>query len=422
MSMTLLELLPRARRRAEGFEQLLCGLPERTPPPRADPGLPPLTDDPTEPAHLPDPTGLTDPTELAELTGLAHLARTLPVPAVGPSPRFTADLRDRLLAEGSLLPSAESDARPGGAREIRLGHLRLTEIRRRDPAGLGGALRPATVVAGLLASVVALVMVSASALPGDALYGVKRRLESAQVALTWSDSARGAALLDDAGTRLDEAERLIARSGGKPADVRAELEIALVGFREAATRGGALLLRGAAAGARRNDLVRVSRFVVDVGPRVHVLSSRLPSGLATHAAHVSATINELGVELAETVAGCGSACAGAPFPALPGIPGSEGAARTGPPGGAAPGMAIPPPTTDASGTAGTEGPTATSTSSTTVGSTTEATADDGASAQPSDGVAVTTSATAVAGSPDASDGDKDKDGGACPPKAQSKKC
>ncbi|WP_406040459.1 DUF5667 domain-containing protein [Micromonospora sp. NBC_00898] len=84
--------------------------------------------------------------------------------------------------------------------------------------GTRGSLLPAVtarrarargaILVGIAAGAVALSGISAAsenALPGDALYGMKRSTERAQLALASSDLSRGQLFLDFARTRLDEA-------------------------------------------------------------------------------------------------------------------------------------------------------------------------------------------------------------------------
>ncbi|WP_319460356.1 DUF5667 domain-containing protein [Micromonospora sp. RTP1Z1] len=84
--------------------------------------------------------------------------------------------------------------------------------------GTRGSLLPAVtarrarargaILVGIAAGAVALSGISAAsenALPGDALYGMKRSTERAQLALASSDISRGQLFLDFAKTRLDEA-------------------------------------------------------------------------------------------------------------------------------------------------------------------------------------------------------------------------
>ncbi|MFE9693910.1 DUF5667 domain-containing protein [Micromonospora sp. NPDC005806] len=77
------------------------------------------------------------------------------------------------------------------------------------PAVTGRRVRArGAILVGVAAGAVALSGISAAsenAVPGDALYGMKRSTERAQLALTSSDISRGQLFLDFARTRLDEA-------------------------------------------------------------------------------------------------------------------------------------------------------------------------------------------------------------------------
>lgn len=72
---------------------------------------------------------------------------------------------------------------------------------------------------GLLAGSVGVAYASGEALPGDTLYGVKRGLERAALALSASNAGDTELLLRFADRRLGEAEELLRR--GRPADVAA---------------------------------------------------------------------------------------------------------------------------------------------------------------------------------------------------------
>ena len=57
---------------------------------------------------------------------------------------------------------------------------------------------------------------SQQSLPGDALYPIKRGIEHFEVAVAWSDHARGSEYLDQASTRLDEISDLTVAHGDDP--------------------------------------------------------------------------------------------------------------------------------------------------------------------------------------------------------------
>jgi hypothetical protein len=74
--------------------------------------------------------------------------------------------------------------------------------------------------------------------PGDPLYPLKLGIEQASLAVHTSDAGKGADLLGQAGTRLDEVRSLLADDGSP-----AEVESTLQGFTTTADRGSALLFR-----------------------------------------------------------------------------------------------------------------------------------------------------------------------------------
>jgi hypothetical protein len=152
--------------------------------------------------------------QLAELVAIGHslsAARS----GVQVDPEFRVGLRAMLVAtaERDGTAAATAVAEPGvhaGVRETSRGRFRLTGSGRRIRAR--GAI-----VIGVAAGAMAVSGISAAsenASPGDALYGVKRSTERAQLAMAGSDVTRGQLSLDFARTRLTEA---VAMPGTDPA-------------------------------------------------------------------------------------------------------------------------------------------------------------------------------------------------------------
>ena len=143
---------------------------------------------------------------LAELVAVGHhlcAAR----PAVGVEPEFRVGLRAMLLAkaerDGIGTIATLVDAGPDEpAGDVEPGHLaRMVGSSRRIRARTAiviGVAAGAMAVSGISAA-------SENASPGDALYGVKRSTERAQLAVAGSDVARGKLSLDFAGNRFAEA-------------------------------------------------------------------------------------------------------------------------------------------------------------------------------------------------------------------------
>ncbi|WFE37007.1 DUF5667 domain-containing protein [Micromonospora sp. WMMD998] len=134
-----------------------------------------------------------------ELTALVAVGRRLTVerPTVQVGSEFRTSLRAMLVATAErdgVTATAGATAGPRGAL--------LPAITGRRARARGAIL------VGVAAGAIALSGISAAsenALPGDALYGMKRSTERAQLALAKSDISRGQLFLDFARTRLDEA-------------------------------------------------------------------------------------------------------------------------------------------------------------------------------------------------------------------------
>lgn len=149
-----------------------------------------------------------------ELTELVALGQRIPIaePSAEVDPGFRSDLRAMLIAtaqrEGigtasTANPLAETGPRRGTRRAAR-GPAKTALRGQQTRARARGAI-----ILGVAAGAIAVSGMSAaseSALPGDALYGMKRSTERAQLALTSSDLSRGQLFLGFARTRLAEAE------------------------------------------------------------------------------------------------------------------------------------------------------------------------------------------------------------------------
>jgi hypothetical protein len=112
---------------------------------------------------------------------------------------------------------------------------------------------------------------SQSALPGDGLYSVKRGLESAHAQLTFDRAARGRVLLDNAGTRLDEAQQL-SREQADPA----RIDQALQAFTQEAVDGSDLLVADYQATGDRSSISTLRTFTVTTMERLRIMQSQVP--------------------------------------------------------------------------------------------------------------------------------------------------
>ncbi|MGW3602345.1 DUF5667 domain-containing protein [Micromonospora sp. NPDC005161] len=145
--------------------------------------------------------------QLAPLVAVGQRLSVDP-PAVEVDPDFRTGLRAMLLAtavrEGlGTTPPAGEPATTRSPSTTRGSLLPAVTARRARARGaiLIGIAAGAIAVSGISAA-------SENAVPGDALYGMKRSTERAQLALTSSDISRGQLFLDFARTRLGEAAEL----------------------------------------------------------------------------------------------------------------------------------------------------------------------------------------------------------------------
>ncbi|WP_018221537.1 DUF5667 domain-containing protein [Salinispora pacifica] len=146
--------------------------------------------------------------KLTDLVAVGHQVGDA-APTVEVSAEFRTGLRAMLLATaereglGRPAPAATTDQtekRPAPHRSPLLPAVTARRARARG-AILIGIATGAVAVSGISAA-------SENAVPGDALYGMKRSTERAQLALTGSDHSRGQLFLDFARTRLSEAAQL----------------------------------------------------------------------------------------------------------------------------------------------------------------------------------------------------------------------
>ncbi len=249
------DALPGRRREAELFAALLDGRPTR--------GLS---------GARPD-----DLAARADLADLAALTRTL-VPAEHlPRSQFRTALRERLVTEAtSRVPAVPAQ---------------------RDAAVDAGApTRPrlsravATVALAALVTGVGASAASTRALPGDSLYGLKRQIESVQLALAGSDLERGRELLEQADSRLGEAERLAASSEVSEPETQRALVATLDDMSDATAEGATALTDSYRMTGDDEPIVLLDRFVADQQERLQDLMMLLDPGLRERLAGVLDTL------------------------------------------------------------------------------------------------------------------------------------
>jgi hypothetical protein len=210
------------------------------------------------------------------LADLVVLARSLAPADRVPSDEFRAALRERLVAEAAARPLAVPAPRAAETAPA------PTRIRVRQAVA---ALAIASVVAGAGAAAA-----STRALPGDALYGLKRQIENVQLALAGSDLERGRELLEQADNRLSEAERLAASEQVSQPGTRHALSTVLEEMRVATEAGSVALTEAYEETGDEEPMLLLDRFVTDQRERLEDLYALLGPSLR---ARIAALVDDL---------------------------------------------------------------------------------------------------------------------------------
>lgn len=140
----------------------------------------------------------TDPAT-ADLLDLVAALRSTPEPQA--RPEFVSDLRAQLVlaARTELVPTAAGPLRDDAAR--------LTVTRRTDRRH-GRKVRLALGTVAVMGATTSVAFASQSAIPGDALYPLKRAIENTEAGLSRGDDAKGQVYAANAADRLREVDQL----------------------------------------------------------------------------------------------------------------------------------------------------------------------------------------------------------------------
>lgn len=174
----------------------------------------------------------------AELTRTVTMLREQPRPM--PRPEFVLDLRERLLAaaDTEFAPTPVATVSPISPARRRLATVAAAAVLVGGTAGMAAAAQ--------------------STIPGDNLYPIKRGLENIQAQLSTNDGARGRDLLSQAGTRVDEAQKLMAQPQTAHRD--ALIRSALASATGDADQGSTLLFRHYQTSRSASDISTVRGF------------------------------------------------------------------------------------------------------------------------------------------------------------------
>lgn len=186
------------------------------------------------------------------------------IPAATPRSTYVSDLRSQLMAAADeVLVSVDG----------RLTLKAPTHSRsRRRIAFAAGTL-------ALVGATSSVAMAAQTALPGDALYPIKRVLESAETSLQADDTARAETILDNASGRLEEAQALALRDS---AEAQAAMPDTLDDFTTQANQAADLLLDEYAETGDRDNITELRSFTGDSLDLLATLESIIPADLLDH--------------------------------------------------------------------------------------------------------------------------------------------
>ena len=219
--------------------------------------------------------------ELAELVGIVSALREHEAPA--PRPEFSAELRERLLAEAEATLATDKvlrlPPRRSGTRERRLALVASSVVLVGGTAGMAAA--------------------SQDALPGDALYPIKRGIERVQADLGTSSTSKGRELLSQADNRLVEVQGLMSEPDGS-AHVPATIER----FTAQAVEGSDLLLESFEESQDPAVIEELRGFTAEALPVLQELAKVAPPEFQDELARAAAALTEIDQRASEACTAC----------------------------------------------------------------------------------------------------------------------
>ncbi len=214
-------------------------------------------------------------TSTADLLELVGALRSMPEPHA--RPEFVADLREQLLV------AARSEFVTPAARSRDEVTTRLTIVPRRTRRE-----RRVSVALGafaIIGATTSMAVASQSAIPGDALYPMKRAIENTQAGFSLGDDAKGATILDNATGRLDEVDQLTRASNPDAGLVRDTLD----SFSDQATQAGDLLMSDYEATGHEESIQSLQSFTAQSMDVLAGLAASIPES-AQDALHNAAQV------------------------------------------------------------------------------------------------------------------------------------
>ena len=218
--------------------------------------------------------------------------------SVEPRAEFASDLRTRLMLE------AETALKPEAA-----GLLLPARQRGRRERRLVAAASAFVLIGGTTTRAAA----AQSALPGDALYPIKRGIERAEVGLSMSNAGKGRDLLSQASDRLVEVEGLL---GGDAVGSGPRVPETLAAFSSSASEGAALLFESFRETGDPESIVAVRSFTTEGIKTLEALAETVPAEAQGELSAAAILLQDIDSEAAAL---CGSCAAELPVVEVPGI-------------------------------------------------------------------------------------------------------
>ena len=235
------------------------------------------------------PAGRSD--RLVELAGLAEALRA--TPPVEARPAFVRDLRAELMAAADALPAPASPALD--AQTARLTLPPAQRRRDRRVAALVGGL-------ALVGATTSVAVAAQGALPGEALYPVKRAIETFQTDLRSGERDKGQLLLANAADRLGEVSAL--SNGAEQPDAPA-VAGALDAFSAQAREGSRLLLADYTAHGREASVAQLRDFDATSLRQLTELEPVVPAGARDRLMNAARVLFAIDATAQRTCPGCG---------------------------------------------------------------------------------------------------------------------
>jgi hypothetical protein len=262
----------------------------------------------------------------AGLLELVEAIRSLP--EVQPRAEFVADLRERLMV------AAETELVAAPAKE-RATVERLTV--RPSRSRRERRIRVALGTVAVLGATTSMAVASQGALPGDALYPLKRAIENTQAGFSVGDDAKGEAILGNASGRLHEVDELTRKDEPDAALVTETLNT----FSDQASQAGNLLLDDYEENGHQHSIEQLHQFNNDSLGMLGALETVVPE--SAHAALLNAaqTLFALDAAATQVCPDCGDPITEVPPQLLNGVTGALGDLTGSQAGGELPGAAQP---------------------------------------------------------------------------------